>query len=122
MRSYRVTRNVLFPLFILLMVFFGGLGAFVAFGSIAGDRTLNGSFFAQVAEAKPPKDVVVLACSPTTTTGVTGSIVTNSFSSSANAPSVPLAASCAQSLADLLDDGFELAEDGGGDFFTLERR
>ena len=117
-----MNRNVLIlPLF-LLMAFLGALGAFAVFESIAGDKSLDGIFLAQPIEAKPPKDVVNINCVvPPATSPVTGTIVTDAFSSSANAPSVPLDESCAQSLADLLDAGFDLADDSGGHFFTLER-
>lgn len=97
------------------------VGGFSAFSALEIASVLNPlqSRMVQIAEAKPPRDVVVINCVVTTT--VTGSIVTNAFSSSANAPSVPLAAGCAQSLADLIDAGFDLADDSGGNFFTLER-
>ena len=121
MGTYRVKRYVVILLSVSLLVLLGGLGAFALLESTTGSRTLQSTILAQPVQAKPPKDVVVINC-VITTTPVTGAIVTDAFSSSANAPSVPLTASCAQSLADLLDVGFKLADDSGGNFFTLERK
>jgi len=65
----------------------------------------------QTAKAAPPQDVVIVIC---LSNDAVGNIHTDSFSSSANAPSVPLDADCAQSLADLLDVGFELVDVSSG--------
>lgn len=120
MGAYRAKRYVVTLLSVSLLVVLGGLGAFAVLDSTTGSRTLQSSILAQPAQAKPPKDVVVINC--VTTTPVTGAIVTDAFSSSANAPSVTLSAGCAQALADLLDAGFKLVDDSGGTFYTLERR
>lgn len=121
MGAYRVKRYVVTLLSVSLLVVLGGLGAFAVLESTTGSRPLQSSILAQPAQAKPPKDVVVINC-VITTTPVTGAIVTDAFSSSANAPSVPLSAGCAQALADLIDAGFKLVDDSGGTFYTLERR
>lgn len=120
MTGYQMKKAVTILLSVVLLLLVGGLGAFAILDSTTVNRTLQNRITVQIAEAKPPKDVVVINC--VSTTAVTGALVTDAFSSSANAPSVPLTASCAQSLADLLDVGFELTDDSGGNFFTLERK
>ena len=108
-----------------VLAFLGAFGAFAALENTEGNKTLNIGIHSRLAQAQPPRDVVVVKCAVVATAPVTGAlsfdIETSASSSSSGSPSVE-PGGCAQELADLIDAGFEIENQSGGTFYTLERK
>ncbi len=113
-----------------LLLLLGVFGAGALVESTTASETLDSSLLTSAPQAGPGRAVVILKCDIFDfTTPVTGAppnpplqgMKTKASSSSADAPIVP-EEGCAQALADLVDEGFNITQHSNGTFFTLERK